>query len=508
MAKQGNMQVQESSATNASSQTDTMPGFALYAVGIFVWMTFVSCCGATYALPFTPPHAETAPYVLAQQGAYVLTFFVVAATAGRKPANKALFESLWRLTAASFIGFLACLTFYEVGLRPSWLISLYGMFLGVGMTLGYIQWTALIAARPQNEIVKLLLIASLGSIASGIVLCLAPASIRILLAAIVFMPASLILLRANHARYEANAGNARSQAQQNKPQTATGNSTTSSTSSLATQLLPSIICAVVLSLAAPIVSTAYMEFITGELTRNLIAQGANLLAVITLGAFMLLGKRRLTITDAYRAMLPIMASAVLLGAFFQPSERWFVLFFSEACFCIVSLLILLESCAISREFKASPILVYGILGGFVYLARTPEVLFSLESPSFVENLSPIITALLLYLFAIPSFVLPLFSRTQKSSSNNENVAPSEQPIINADTDTVCALLAKENGLTPRQADVMRLLVKGVSIQRIAETLGLSDSTVATYRKAIYAALDVHARQELLDLVETQVHMRY
>ena len=192
MAKQGNVRVQESSATNSSSQTDTMPGFALYAVGIFVWMTFVSCCGATYALPFTPPHAETAPYVLAQQGAYVLTFFVVAATAGRKPVNEALFESLWRLTAASFIGFLACLASYEVGLRSPWLISLYGLFLGVGMTLGYIQWTALVAARPQNEIVKLVLIASLGSIASGIVLCLVPASIRILLAAIVFMPASLI----------------------------------------------------------------------------------------------------------------------------------------------------------------------------------------------------------------------------------------------------------------------------------------------------------------------------
>ena len=187
MAKQGNVRVQESSATNSSSQTDTMPGFALYAVGIFVWMTFVSCCGATYALPFTPPHAETAPYVLAQQGAYVLTFFVVAATAGRKPVNEALFESLWHLTTASFIGFLACLASYEIGLRSPWLISLYGLFLGIGMALGYIQWTALVAARPQNEIVKLLLIASLGSIASGAVLCLVPASIRILLAAIVFI---------------------------------------------------------------------------------------------------------------------------------------------------------------------------------------------------------------------------------------------------------------------------------------------------------------------------------
>ena len=74
-----------------------------------------------------------------------------------------------------------------------------------------------------------------------------------------------------------------------------------------------------------------------------------------------------------------------------------------------------------------------------------------------------------------------------------------------DTDVICARLAKDNGLTPRQADVMRLLVRGVSTQRIAETLGLSDNTVATYRKAIYAALGVHARQELLDLVEAQAN---
>ena len=499
MAKRDNLRTQGPSATGTNRQADAMPGFALYAVGIFVWMTFVSCCGATYALPFTPPQAETTPYVLAQQGAYVLTFFVVAATAGRMPANGALLKTLWHITLVSFAGFFACLVSYEAGIRSSWLMSLYGLFLGVGMTLGYIQWTALVAPRPQSEIVRLLLIASLGSIASGTALFFVPASVRILLAAAVFMPASLALLRVNHARYETNGG----LIQQNQTNTAdsqthTNTARAAGASPITALLLPSVICAVVLSLAAPIVSTTYMESVTDELARYLIAQGANLIAVAALGAFMLLGKKRLTITDAYRAILPIMASAVLLGAFFQPSNRWFVLFFSEACFCVISLLILLESCSISRESNVSPILVYGILGGFVYLARTPEALFSLGSSSFVENLSPIATALLLYLLAVPSFALPLLSRVQRESSDNDSTA-------SMDTDVICARLAKDNGLTPRQADVMRLLVRGVSTQRIAETLGLSDNTVATYRKAIYAALGVHARQELLDLVEAQAN---
>ena len=103
------------------------------------------------------------------------------------------------------------------------------------------------------------------------------------------------------------------------------------------------------------------------------------------------------------------------------------------------------------------------------------------------------------MLAIPSFVLPLLSRAQKKSEDPVPANSTER----ADTDAVCTRLAEQNGLTPRQADVMRLLVRGVSTQRIAETLGLSDNTVATYRKAIYAALEVHARQELLDLVQAQ-----
>lgn len=486
-------------ASDAKDDTDAVstPGFALYAVGIFLWMTFVSCCGATYALPFTPPQAEAAPYVLAQQGAYVLTFFVTAVLAWKHPGSERLLDRLWQLTIASFVGFLTCLVAYELGLRSSWLIALYGLLLGVGMTSGYVQWATLVAARPQSEVVRLILVASLGSIVSGVILCFIPAAIRILLAAAVFMPASLSSLYVYRARHGSLPPT--DSARPPKNDGADGRQAPASKARL-TVLLPSIACAVVLSLAAPIVSAAYMGLPDNELARNLVAQAANLFALGVLAGVMLLGKRRLTIPEAYRVMLPIMATAVLVGAFFEPDRRWFVLFLSEACFCVVSLLILLESCAISRETGMSPMLVYGVLGGFVYLARTPEAIFSLELAPIDAAASPIVMALLLYLLVIPSFTLPLFSRASKNEGR-ACAAMAPAPVERLDTDAVCASLAKEAGLTPRQADVMRLLVKGVSTQRIAEDLGLSENTVATYRKVVYAALDVHARQELLDLVE-------
>ena len=57
------------------------------------------------------------------------------------------------------------------------------------------------------------------------------------------------------------------------------------------------------------------------------------------------------------------------------------------------------------------------------------------------------------------------------------------------------------GLTPREADVARLFVRGRSTSRIAEDLYISTGTVATHLRNVYHKTDVHSRQELLDLFE-------
>ena len=47
---------------------------------------------------------------------------------------------------------------------------------------------------------------------------------------------------------------------------------------------------------------------------------------------------------------------------------------------------------------------------------------------------------------------------------------------------------------------MQYLCKGRSRPYIAETLYLSENTVRTHSRRIYGKLDVHNKQELLDLV--------
>ena len=67
--------------------------------------------------------------------------------------------------------------------------------------------------------------------------------------------------------------------------------------------------------------------------------------------------------------------------------------------------------------------------------------------------------------------------------------------------TRCATIASEFSLTPREAEVFAMLARGRDRAYIEEELVVSRNTVKAHVKHIYAKLDIHSHQELLDLVE-------
>ena len=54
-------------------------------------------------------------------------------------------------------------------------------------------------------------------------------------------------------------------------------------------------------------------------------------------------------------------------------------------------------------------------------------------------------------------------------------------------------------LTNRENDILVMLLRGHSVRRISELLGLSVNTVQGYSKSLYRKLGVHSRQEIIDL---------
>ena len=53
-------------------------------------------------------------------------------------------------------------------------------------------------------------------------------------------------------------------------------------------------------------------------------------------------------------------------------------------------------------------------------------------------------------------------------------------------------------LTPRESDVLELLLQGLSYQAIADRLEVTLGTVQTHTKGIYRKLDIHSRDELVE----------
>lgn len=112
---------------------------------------------------------------------------------------------------------------------------------------------------------------------------------------------------------------------------------------------------------------------------------------------------------------------------------------------------------------------------------------------------------------------PADDRTSIAASKptKDDATPAQRPSPEADTegagegvdsegssiDERSGRVAVAYGLTSRETDVLRLLARGYSGLAIQNKLVVSRNTVKTHVRNIYAKLDVHSQQELIDLVE-------
>lgn len=96
-----------------------------------------------------------------------------------------------------------------------------------------------------------------------------------------------------------------------------------------------------------------------------------------------------------------------------------------------------------------------------------------------------------------------------ATANDHAAAPQPTPARSANGPTYqdrlskqAALVRQHYRLSARETEVMELIARGNTVARIAEQLVVSENTIRTHSKRIYAKLDIHKKQELLDLVET------
>ncbi len=89
--------------------------------------------------------------------------------------------------------------------------------------------------------------------------------------------------------------------------------------------------------------------------------------------------------------------------------------------------------------------------------------------------------------------------SQLQSDASVGAGEAEAPLAKTVVDT-CLTIAGRYGLSPRETEVFILLAQGRTRAFIQDELVLSGSTVKTHVSHIYAKMDVHDRQEMMDLI--------
>ena len=90
------------------------------------------------------------------------------------------------------------------------------------------------------------------------------------------------------------------------------------------------------------------------------------------------------------------------------------------------------------------------------------------------------------------------SATERASEPSPQTEPPHPDLLSRQV----ALVQRSFRLSARETEVMELIARGYTVARIAEMLVVSENTIRTHSKRIYAKLDVHKRQELRDLIDS------
>lgn len=527
----------------ADMQVDAMPVAAwlrdrrtvAYWLGNAVWLTFSQASSSTF--PFATAQGGATVLGIVQALCFSLGFFVLALLSG---ASRGLFGRYTLVKAAAGLCGFSLVTAIAGEAFAPWLLWPATVTLAVGRACGFCQWIRLLQPFGLYR-AKWLLI--LGSIAHIAMLCALDMLVpQEWLSPCVFglcAPIGLAALAWNAWAYgggEPVLPSAASVSTSTSGGSAARRTWQFSLPALPRQMALPVVCAMALTLITPIASSVFVagsESLYGGVVKPLSHTACLVLLAVAWFVF----EQDVTLPQLYCVSLPLFASVFFAAPLGGDVMGWVVLFIGNGCFFFVSLLMVTTCLTLSQRHGVGVVAVYGVFAGCMYLTDMVQLLVRyLTSADGLVVEQYVATLLLLYVVIIPVFfiVAPLVRRrgfaeghgadadgggrgnvADASGVRGEDAASSGgmergekvehlAVISMLDLSEACAVVAQRAGLSKRQAEVMEGLVRGRDVEHISEALGLAPNTVRSYRKSLYAALDVHGLQELIDLVERAV----
>ena len=144
--------------------------------------------------------------------------------------------------------------------------------------------------------------------------------------------------------------------------------------------------------------------------------------------------------------------------------------------------------------------VIGLMAGAL-AGVLANVAFGASDGSLVWALAPVLTVGLGFLSCNYLMTKSSLLRESREIAAASSAQGSVETAIDLSAVAAnCESLARASGLTAREVDVLRLLVRGYSVPHICEMLHIAEGTAITHRRHIYQKLEVHNKNELIDCV--------
>ena len=129
----------------------------------------------------------------------------------------------------------------------------------------------------------------------------------------------------------------------------------------------------------------------------------------------------------------------------------------------------------------------------------PEGIVSDSIATTTLTLVMALLSMVVYLFVLPEKITKSFGIAREKTVENEFPPKTYWSI-----DQIAMRIAEEFNLSKRETEVFLLLAKGRDTTYIQKNLFISSGTVCSHRNRIYHKLDVHSKQELLNLIENRL----
>lgn len=267
---------------------------------------------------------------------------------------------------------------------------------------------------------------------------------------------------------------------------------------------------------------------------------------------------RLNVTSAYRIAFPLVITSFLVLPFCTVGYARWQAAILYAVYSVAIVLMMIQCAQASRDRGINPVFIYGFFAGVVYALHDVGFLAGTFAEQIrVIGMEPdaIVALVAVYLLGLMFFVgqggfkrafaageaedieLMAGASAEVEDINNRQTdldaadTPAVEPNLTSSTapekeksaakdmpserpkrtdeptyqdrlSKQAALVRQHYRLSARETEVMELIARGNTVARIAEQLIVSENTIRTHSKRIYAKLDIHKKQELVDLLET------